>query len=134
MHYFATLLAPSTLLRDLPFSFLQPPLLSILIFFSGAVRNTVIDETVELIKTLSIPYFVTSMSKGGISERLGKFGGVYGGAGSFAAVKSGVETSDLVLFVGRYPVSFLGLNLDFSIFWANSMLNRAISTRKLMIG
>jgi TPP-dependent 2-oxoacid decarboxylase len=45
------------------------------------------------------------MSKGGISERIeGKFGGVYSGGASTEGVKKAVETANLVLFLGNYPV------------------------------
>jgi pyruvate decarboxylase len=45
------------------------------------------------------------MSKGGIGERInGKFGGVYGGGASTEGVRQAVEKSDLVLFIGNYPV------------------------------
>ena len=71
----------------------------------GAVRNNVIEESSALIKLLNVPYFITSMSKGGISERInGKFGGVYGGGASVEEVRLAVEKSELVLFIGNYPV------------------------------
>ena len=71
----------------------------------GAVRNNVIEESTALISLLNIPYFITAMSKGGISERInGKFGGVYGGGASVEEVRLAVEKSELVLFIGYYPV------------------------------
>ena len=71
----------------------------------GAVRNNVIEESTALISLLNIPYFITAMSKGGISERVnGKFGGVYGGGASVEEVRLAVEKSELVLFIGYYPV------------------------------
>ena len=70
----------------------------------GAVRNDAIEECSNLIKVLKIPYFVTAMSKGGISEGLGSFGGVYGGGASTDAIRTAVERADLVLFVGSYLV------------------------------
>lgn len=58
-----------------------------------------------MIELLKIPYFITSMSKGGISEQIGgKFGGVYGGGASTEAVRTAVEKADLVLSIGTYPV------------------------------
>ena len=69
------------------------------------MRNEVIEESKALIELLDIPYFVTAMSKGGISERLkGKFGGVYSGGASTEGVRSAVENSGLILFIGYYPV------------------------------
>lgn len=44
------------------------------------------------------------MSKGGVSEGLGTFGGVYSGGGSTRDIRSAVESADLVLFIGNYPV------------------------------
>jgi pyruvate decarboxylase len=70
----------------------------------GAIRNGVINETKALIEILGIPYFITAMSKGGISERLGKFGGVYGGGASTEDVRTAVESAGLILFIGYYPV------------------------------
>lgn len=68
------------------------------------MRNDVIEESSTLIKLLGRPYFITAMSKGGISERLGSFGGVYGGGASTEGVRTAVEKADLVLFIGSYPV------------------------------
>jgi pyruvate decarboxylase len=74
----------------------------------GAVRNNAVEESKMLIESLKIPYFVTAMSKGGISERLvGKFGGVYCGRASTEVVRTAVQRAELVLFIGYYPVSVL---------------------------
>lgn len=71
----------------------------------GAIRHNLLEEGETLIKILNVPYFATPMSKG-VSERIaGKFGGIYSGGASTAEVKHGVESADLVLFLGRYPVS-----------------------------
>ncbi|KAK9365562.1 thiamine diphosphate-binding protein [Lipomyces kononenkoae] len=78
----------------------------IILVDGGAVRNGVIQECSELIKLLQIPYFVTPMCKGGISEALGSFGGVYAGVSSTDDVRSYVEKSDLVLFIGSYKSDF----------------------------
>lgn len=73
--------------------------------YIGAVRNNVIEECNALIELLNIPYFITAMAKGGISERLtNKFGGVYGGGASTEGVRTAVENSGLILFIGYYPV------------------------------
>jgi len=79
---------------------------TVVIFDGGAVRNDVIEESSTLIKLLGRPYFITAMSKGGISERLGSFGGVYGGGASTEGVRTAVEQADLVLFIGSYPSDF----------------------------
>ncbi|KAK9369637.1 thiamine diphosphate-binding protein [Lipomyces kononenkoae] len=78
----------------------------IIVVDGGAIRNRVIEECTELIKLLQIPYFITAMSKGGISEALGCFGGVYGGGASIDEVRRYVEESDLVLFIGSYQSDF----------------------------
>ncbi|KAK9319254.1 thiamine diphosphate-binding protein [Lipomyces orientalis] len=78
----------------------------IMLVDGGAVRNGVIPECSELIKLLQIPYFVTPMSKGGISEALERFGGVYAGGASIDDVRYNVEKSDLVLFIGSYKSDF----------------------------
>jgi pyruvate decarboxylase len=71
----------------------------------GAVRHGVLEEAEELIKATGFPYFVTSMSKGSITEHYPSFGGAYSGAGSIPPVQKTIETSDLVLWIGNYPVS-----------------------------
>lgn len=79
----------------------------VIVVDGSAVRNNVIEESTALIELLNIPYFITAMSKGGISERInGKFGGVYGGGASVEEVRLAVEKSELVLFIGYYPSDF----------------------------
>jgi len=72
---------------------------------TGATRHDVLAEAEELIKATGFPYFVTSMSKGSMTEHYPSFGGVYSGAGSIPPVQKTIETSDLVLWIGNYPVS-----------------------------
>lgn len=58
-----------------------------------------------LIKLLNIPYFITAMAKGGISEQVNnKYGGIYGGRASTDNVRLEVENADLALIIGYYPV------------------------------
>jgi len=46
------------------------------------------------------------MGKGAINEKTTLFAGVYGGAGTIKEdVIAAVESSDCVLWIGRYPVS-----------------------------
>lgn len=74
-------------------------------YIVGAVRNNVIEESSDLIKLLDLPYFITAMSKGGVSERLNsKFGGVYGGHASTDGPRLAVENAGITLFIGYYPV------------------------------
>ncbi|KAH8807860.1 putative pyruvate decarboxylase [Xylogone sp. PMI_703] len=110
---------------------------TIVLVDGGAVRNDVIQETSELIKTLAVPYFVTAMSKGGISERLGLFGGVYAGGGSTAGVRAAVEDADLILFVGSYPFTEQikpSVIVDFQRFTVNIMGVKYEAKMKYSIG
>lgn len=84
------------------------PYIPRLILITGAVRFDLLNETQEIIESLQIPYFSTAMSKGSISEQLGNgklFGGVYSGGASPDTIRAAVEKSELVLFIGNYPVS-----------------------------
>ncbi|KUJ13706.1 putative pyruvate decarboxylase [Mollisia scopiformis] len=78
----------------------------IIIVDGGAIRHNVIPETEALIKKTGFVYFATSMGKGGITENLKTFGGVYGGSGSLPEIKKAVEGADCVLWVGNYPSDF----------------------------
>lgn len=46
------------------------------------------------------------MGKGGFNEDLPYFAGMYGGAGSHDGVKAGIDNSDAVLWLGRFPSDF----------------------------
>ena len=46
------------------------------------------------------------MGKGSVSEHLPSYGGVYGGESSYPEVKKFVESSDCILWLGNYPVSW----------------------------
>lgn len=69
-----------------------------------------LEEAEEPITATDLPYFVTSMSKGSVTEHYQSYGGVYGGAGSIPPVRKAIETSDLILWVGNYPVSTFNLS------------------------
>ncbi len=45
------------------------------------------------------------MGKGSISEQYPGFGGIYNGGGSIPQIREAIEGSDLVLWIGNYPVS-----------------------------
>jgi pyruvate decarboxylase len=83
---------------------------------TGATRHGVLGEAEELIKATGFPYFVTFMSKGSVTEHYPSFGGVYGGAGSIPPVQKTIETSDLVLWIGNYPVSTSNTARHFPIY------------------
>jgi pyruvate decarboxylase len=61
-------------------------------------------EVAEFTKLTGIATFTTAMGKGSVDEDTPTFGGVYSGAGSFPGVKKAVESSDLILWFGRYGV------------------------------
>lgn len=55
------------------------------------------------------------MGKGALNETLPSYGGYYAGAASYPEIRQYVESSDALLFIGRYPVRMLSvLNLKFS--------------------
>lgn len=56
----------------------------------------------ELIDKTKLPIFVTPMGKGSVDETNPRYGGVYIGALSTAAVKQTVEAADLVLHIGAH--------------------------------
>jgi pyruvate decarboxylase len=71
----------------------------------GATRNKILPEATKLIELTGLPYFVTTMGKGSVSEHLNSYGGVYCGVASNPEVKKAVESSDCILWLGNYPVS-----------------------------
>lgn len=71
-----------------------------------ASRNQCLEEAHELQSLIHIPTFVTSMGKGSANEELSNYGGVYGGAGTHPEVKKAVESTDCVLWIGRYGSDF----------------------------
>ena len=62
-------------------------------------------EVSELIAATRFPVFTTPMGKGTVDEKSPQYGGTYVGVGSKEDVRSVVESSDLVLWIGMYPVS-----------------------------
>lgn len=76
----------------------------------GTTRHKVIPEVYRLMDVLKCPTFTTLMGKGAINEHHPQFCGVYGGASTNANIKSAIESSDCVLWVGNYPVSYLITN------------------------
>ncbi|KAF4629594.1 hypothetical protein G7Y89_g8550 [Cudoniella acicularis] len=72
----------------------------------GATRNKFLVESENLVKATGIPYFMTAMGKGAITESLPSFGGIYEGAGSVDGARIAVEASDCILWLGNYPSDF----------------------------
>ena len=79
---------------------------AIIIVDGGAVRHDVVQKAKELIDTTNLPFFTTLMSKGCISERHPRYGGLYGGSASKEDVKTAVESAECVLWIGNYPSDF----------------------------
>ena len=85
------------------------------------------EETNALVAVTNLPAFVTAMGKGTLNETLSSYGGYYAGAASFPEICQYVESSDALLYIGRYPVRILSvLNLMFPSLHFTSR----ISTRK----
>jgi pyruvate decarboxylase len=72
----------------------------------------VLPEVHDLVELTSFPTFVTAMGKSGVNEQLSNFGGVYAGAGTYPGVKEAVESSDMVLWIGNYPVCMIRNTYD----------------------
>lgn len=65
------------------------------------------DDTQSLASLTNFPTFATPMGKGSVNETLPNYGGIYGGIGSYPQVREVVESSDAILWIGRYPVSHI---------------------------
>ena len=65
------------------------------------------EESNALVAVTDLPAFVTAMGKGALTETLPSYGGYYAGAASFPEIRQYVESSDALLFIGRYPVCML---------------------------
>ncbi|BDD57641.1 Pyruvate decarboxylase 1 [Monascus purpureus] len=63
-------------------------------------RYRALDEVHDVISALQIPVYVAPMGKGAVDEALPIFGGVYSGMTADEAVRSRIESSDLVLVFG----------------------------------
>ena len=97
------------------------------------------EEANALVALTNLPAFVTAMGKGTLDETLSSYGGYYAGAASFPEIRQYVESSDALLFIGRYPVRMLSvLNMKFpglhftsqiSIRKSSGQPNRCLSER-----
>jgi hypothetical protein len=72
-------------------------------------RNDSVEETNALVAVTNLPVFVTAMGKGSLNETLSSYGGFYGGAATFPEIRQYVESSDALLYIGRYPVRILSM-------------------------
>ena len=69
-------------------------------------RNQCVQEARELQVLLGLPTFVTAMGKGTALEDVPSFGGVYAGVGTHPDVKTAVDNTDAMLWLGRYASDF----------------------------
>lgn len=77
----------------------------VIIVDGNAVRNECVVEANKLANLTKVPYFTTSMGKGGPNEDLPNFAGAYLGAGSIEQVRAAVEDkADCVLYLGSFRV------------------------------
>lgn len=60
----------------------------------------------QLIDALQVPFFVTTLGKGGVTEDRPLYGGSYAGLGSFPQVAKAVESADCILWLGNIPSDF----------------------------
>ena len=65
------------------------------------IRYGVQKETQELIEKTGMTYFTSPMGKTAIDEQHPQFGGIYVGEITKPEVKEAVESSDLIIYVGR---------------------------------
>ena len=72
-------------------------------------RNDSVEETNALVAVTNLPAFVTAMGKGSLNETLSSYRGYYAGAASFPEIRQYVESSDALLYIGRYPVCILSM-------------------------
>jgi pyruvate decarboxylase len=67
-------------------------------------ENWAITEVKELLTLSKLPWFTTAMGKGAVEESLPSFGGVYSGVGTEPITRKIVESSDVILWLGRFDV------------------------------
>jgi TPP-dependent 2-oxoacid decarboxylase len=77
------------------------------------------------------------MGKGTVDEKSPQYGGTYAGIGSKDDVKDVVESSDLVLWIGMYPVSYpdsQGINelTDMSLLVGHEHVSNLVLIRDLL--
>ncbi len=77
-----------------------------IIFDGGAGRFDWTPRSDELVDALKVPFFVTTIGKGGVTEDNPLYGGAYAGLGSFPSVITAVESADCILWLGNIPSDF----------------------------
>ncbi|KAG9284160.1 hypothetical protein G9A89_022934 [Geosiphon pyriformis] len=79
---------------------------TIVLVDGGAGRHRVINELIKFIDHTKFPFFASPMGKGLVSEDHPLFGGIYIGSVSEPHIKHEVETSNLIIAVGRIKTDF----------------------------
>lgn len=82
-------------------SLLQTATAPIILFDAGAARDHILKESNDLLEALpTVPYFVSSMGKGSVTEHRSNYAGCYAGKLSLKSVAESFESSDVVLYIG----------------------------------
>ncbi|KAK4944548.1 hypothetical protein LTR10_015982 [Elasticomyces elasticus] len=84
----------------------------------GAARQRLDTEIQELVSKSRIPTFVTPLAQGLVNESEPNHGGLYAGKGSHPGVQEFLESSDLVIHVGR-------LDTDVTTYLGSAKIKRA---------
>ncbi|KAL1895941.1 Pyruvate decarboxylase 1 [Sporothrix stenoceras] len=78
----------------------------VIIFDGGAGRRDWAGFADPLVEAAGLPFFVTTLGKGVVTETSPLFGGAYCGIGSPASVIEAVEAADCILWLGNLPSDF----------------------------
>lgn len=78
----------------------------VVIFDGGAGRLDWAGYNDELVDALQVPFYVTTLGKGGVTEDHPLYGGCYAGLGSVTEVHKAIEAADCVLWLGNLPSDF----------------------------
>lgn len=78
----------------------------IIIFDGGAGRHDWFHFADPLAAAAQLPFYVTTLGKGVVTETTPLYGGAYCGVGSPASVIRAVETADCILWLGNLPSDF----------------------------
>lgn len=78
----------------------------IIVFDGGAGRRDWADIADPFVEAARLPFYVTTLGKGVVTETSPLYGGAYCGAGSPASVIEAVEAADCILWLGNLPSDF----------------------------
>ncbi len=68
--------------------------------------RTGLHSPINWVAALKVPFFVTTLGKGAVTEDNPLYGGAYAGMGSYPEVAKAVESTDCVLWLGNIPSDF----------------------------